>query len=152
MSIQFIKGGVSMNTLGDRIKQLRNSKDLTQEGLSQMLGMTKQAISGWERNVASPDYKQLCHIADLFNVSVDYLLTRTDFPSPFYLSSNGELSIFPMDTGLAGTSSFDLKGLLLTPNAKLHLGGNPLSMKDRQMVAELVSTIFGRFQEVQQKS
>lgn len=58
----------------ENIKSFRKQKNLTQEGLADLLGVTFQAVSKWERGESFPDIMLLPVIADLFDVSVDDLL------------------------------------------------------------------------------
>ena len=60
--------------LGNKIKTLRKEHNLTQENLAEMLGVSYQAISRWENNITSPDISTLPILANIFNVTVDYLL------------------------------------------------------------------------------
>lgn len=63
---------------GDRLKQLRSKKDLTQEELAKIFNTGKASISHYESNRRMPDAITIEKFADFFNVSVDYLLGRTD--------------------------------------------------------------------------
>ena len=58
--------------LGQRIRELRIRKGITQEKLGQMVGMTAQGVSKWERG-ASPDAELLPKIADVLGVTIDAL-------------------------------------------------------------------------------
>ena len=60
--------------LGDKIKELRKSKGITQEQLADMLLVSSQAVSKWETGVANPDLAHIPDIAKLFDVSTDELL------------------------------------------------------------------------------
>lgn len=62
-------------TIADNIISLRKSQKLTQADLAQKLNYSDKAISKWERAESIPDVIILKQIADLFKVSVDYLLT-----------------------------------------------------------------------------
>lgn len=57
-----------------KIKELRNSKNVTQEMLANHLGVTPQAISRWETGNGYPDIETLTLLADFFSVSTDELL------------------------------------------------------------------------------
>ena len=64
-----------METLNERIKQLRKDKGWTQGQLAEQLGVTDKAVSKWEVGEANPDISLLVKMAQLFGVTVDYLLT-----------------------------------------------------------------------------
>lgn len=65
---------------GDRIAFMRESRGLTQEDLASRLGISRASLSHYETNRRQPDYETLRNIANLFDVSTDYLLGRTDDP------------------------------------------------------------------------
>ena len=67
-------------TFGDRLRELRLSKGLRQIDLCEILKVSKSAVGAYERNEREPVYKQLINLADYFNVSLDYLLGRSDEP------------------------------------------------------------------------
>lgn len=61
-----------------RIKELRLENGYTQKELAEKLKTTNSAICDWEKGRSQPDLQMLSEIADVFGVSVDYLLGRTD--------------------------------------------------------------------------
>ncbi len=64
---------------GDRLKELREEKDITQKDLSKIINVSDRVIGYYEANDRFPrDEDVLKTIADYFNVSVDYLVGRTD--------------------------------------------------------------------------
>lgn len=63
-----------------RLKELRKKHKLTQLRLAMDLNMTQNTISRYETEQHQADYKTLILFADYFNVSVDYLLGRTENP------------------------------------------------------------------------
>ena len=63
-----------------KLKQIRKSKGISQLKLSLDLNMTQNTISRYETGVREPGINELIKIADYFNVSVDYLLGRTENP------------------------------------------------------------------------
>lgn len=71
-----------MDTFKIRIRQLRDNKDLTQEELARVLGISRATLASWEVGRREPDFETASKIADFFGVSVDYLLGRTDDPRP----------------------------------------------------------------------
>lgn len=64
-----------------RLKQLRSDKHISQRDFSKIVGVTQQAIGKWEVGKSTPDYNTLCHLAQYFHVTTDYLLGRTDTPN-----------------------------------------------------------------------
>lgn len=58
------------------IKQIRETRKLSQRECAEALGITLRAWQTYEQNVSEPKQELLCKIADLFNVSLDYLLGR----------------------------------------------------------------------------
>lgn len=66
-------------SFGKRLKKLRLKKNLTQAELAKILKIGESTVSFYEANKREPDYEMLKRIADFFNVSVDYLLGRTDY-------------------------------------------------------------------------
>ena len=68
-----------MNELkvGTRIAELRSINSITQLELAEKLGVTDRAVSKWETGGGYPDITLLPQIADIFNVSLDYLLRGT---------------------------------------------------------------------------
>lgn len=63
------------------LKQLRTQNGFTQKEMAQKLKMTQQAYSRYERAQCQPDIDTLCKLADIFEVSVDYLLGRETPPN-----------------------------------------------------------------------
>ncbi|MBQ9334498.1 MAG: helix-turn-helix transcriptional regulator [Lachnospiraceae bacterium] len=63
-----------------RLKQLRKSRHISQIHLAMELGMTQNSISRFETGTRRPDYDTLICFADYFDVSIDYLVGRTDIP------------------------------------------------------------------------
>ena len=60
--------------IGEKIIKLRKSRNISQEKLSEMIGVTRQTLSNWESNITSPDLKQTKKISEIFNVSLDELI------------------------------------------------------------------------------
>lgn len=63
---------------GERLKLLRNERNLTQEDIAEILNVGRPTIAGYETKGKEPNYDTLKKLADFFNVSIDYLLGRTD--------------------------------------------------------------------------
>ena len=63
-----------------RLKELRQQKHISQLKLAMDLGLNQNSISRYETGEREADYKTLIAFADYFDVSLDYLLERTDEP------------------------------------------------------------------------
>ncbi|KEQ22849.1 helix-turn-helix domain-containing protein [Paenibacillus tyrfis] len=68
--------------ISSRLTAFRNKLNKTQQDMADYLGITRPAYTAYESGSRNPDYKTLEKIADLFDTSIDYLLGRTDDPSP----------------------------------------------------------------------
>lgn len=61
-----------------RLKELRKAKGISQLKLAMDLSMNQNTISRYETGEREADYKTLIKLADYFDVSIDYLLERTN--------------------------------------------------------------------------
>ncbi|MBE7049428.1 MAG: helix-turn-helix transcriptional regulator [Ruminococcaceae bacterium] len=61
-----------------RIAELRKEKGLNQVGLALKLNVSQKMISAYESGIHQPSVETLSKLADIFNVSVDYIIGRTD--------------------------------------------------------------------------
>lgn len=66
-----------------RLKELRKQHNISQLKLAMDLQLNQNAVSRYETGVREADYSTLIKIADYFDVSIDYLLERTDNPSRY---------------------------------------------------------------------
>lgn len=67
-----------MTIFNERLKQLRKERNLTQYDLVELLGFSRGQIGNYEQGTREPNLNTLLKISDFFNVSVDYLLGKTD--------------------------------------------------------------------------
>ena len=63
-----------MMTISENIRKLRRERDITQEHLADLLGISAQAVSGWECGRTAPDISQIAPLASIFEVSADVIL------------------------------------------------------------------------------
>ncbi len=66
-----------------RLRELRKQKGISQLKLAMDLSMNQNTISRYETGEREADYKTLIKIADYFNVSIDYLLERSNNPNRY---------------------------------------------------------------------
>ncbi len=62
---------------GDRLRELRKNKNLSQEQLGSILNVSANAVYSWENNRTQPSIEAIKQIAEYFNVTTDYLLNFT---------------------------------------------------------------------------
>lgn len=66
-----------------RLKELRTSKGLSQQAVAEHFIVTQQSIYKYEHGLSEPDILMLIDMADFFDVSVDYLVGRSDIPAHY---------------------------------------------------------------------
>lgn len=66
----------------NRIRELRENSGMKQIDLAVFINVSQGTLSNWERGVHDPDNETITRLADYFNVTTDYILGRTDDPSP----------------------------------------------------------------------
>ena len=64
-----------------RLKKLRTSRNLTLQQLGESIGSTKATIGNLENSNKQPSLQMVVALADYFNVSIDYLVGRSDNPA-----------------------------------------------------------------------
>lgn len=62
----------------ERLKELRKKADFTQVEVAEKLGISQPAYASWERGVKKPTQENLVKIAQVLNVSVDYLVGNSE--------------------------------------------------------------------------
>lgn len=103
--------------LGEKLKKLRNEKELTQKEIANILGVPRGTYAHYEVNKRTPDYNLLRETAEYFHVSLDYLLDRTDQRDGTLIENHKQ------------DIEIDIKALLdkLEYNKELKIDGNPAS-------------------------
>lgn len=81
-----------MNELNIKLKTLRKEHGYTQEQLADILNLTRSSIANYENGINEPCIRILVAIADLYNVSLDWLTgrTKTRYNSNLYIKDNIE--------------------------------------------------------------
>lgn len=73
-----------MNTMGSRLKTLRKKYNYTGEEVGNMLKVSKVAIYNWEKDIRSPSPDVIKKLANIYEVSTDYLITGKESTSTKY--------------------------------------------------------------------
>ena len=63
-------------TFGQKLQTLRQRAGMSQDVLAERMGVSRQAVSRWERDETMPDPDKIVVLADLFGVTTDYLLRQ----------------------------------------------------------------------------
>lgn len=70
-----------MSTLGQRLRKARENKGWSQTYVCKKLGISNSTLSGYERDYREPDADMITTLANLYDVSTDYLLGKTNNPT-----------------------------------------------------------------------
>ena len=73
-----------------RLKELREKAGYSQYTFADVFHVSQSAIASWEAGTREPKFATMIRLADFFNVSVDYLLGRTDEMNPSHKISNSD--------------------------------------------------------------
>ncbi|QTL96777.1 helix-turn-helix domain-containing protein [Iocasia frigidifontis] len=117
--------------LKDKIKKLRNEENISQRKLAKFLNLSPSTIAMYEIGERKPDIDTLQKIADYFNISVDYLLGRTNERAPA-----DKLILKDKNTNV------EIKELLNRFN--VHLDGEFLTEEDKESVITLLQMLRNR--------
>lgn len=106
--------------LGNNIRELRKQKRLTQAELAKVMSVSQQTVGAWETGRAIPGSDTLGDLADLFNVSTDYLLGRPE-------KADDDQVDLDLERALDNAHSFS---------------GKPLSEHDRKVAKDILRSLF----------
>lgn len=115
--------------IANRLVNLRKQNNLSQEALAEKLGISRQAVSKWERAEASPDTDNLIMLARIYDLSLDSLLqTEDEIPVIEENILNSEEDEIPdeyVHVGLGGVHVKDKDG------SEVHVGWNGIHVEDK---------------------
>lgn len=124
-------------TLGNRIKLLRNERSMTQPDLATALGVTVRTVAYYENDERQPKKSLVLKLCELFNVSIDYLLSDSQ---AFLIDAEDSYG----SRGKKKAESF------INETALLFAGGE-LSEEDQEKVFNAVTEIYWRSKEKNKK-
>ena len=106
--------------LGNNIRELRKQKRLTQAELAKVMSVSQQTVGAWETGRAIPGSDTLGDLADLFNVSTDYVLGRPE-------KADDDQVDLDLEQALDNAHSFS---------------GKPLSDHDRKVAKDVLRSLY----------
>ena len=113
--------------IANRFVNLRKANNLSQEALAEKLGISRQAVSKWERAEASPDTDNLILLAKIYNVSLDQLLFSEEYPTPIEKTTDSsEPQLSRENEDLQNFSGIHLK----SHDSELYIGQNGIYAND----------------------
>ena len=122
--------------ISERLKSLREDADLSQKELAKALGVSPSTIGMYESGKRTPDSDMLTRICDFFNITVDYLLGRSNVKKP--------LNIDPLFQG-AGGSKFS--EAVETIAAHLEEKDKEITPKKMKLLKSYIDTLFDDFDD-----
>lgn len=108
-------------TTGEKITDCRKKLGITQAELAKELGVTRQAVSRWESDLAFPETDKLTKMSKLFSVTCDWLLNYNTSES-----SDKEECANSGDAHISRGFYIDLKNFAVEYKSKTHIGNLPL--------------------------
>ncbi|WP_027826369.1 helix-turn-helix domain-containing protein [Ligilactobacillus saerimneri] len=107
--------------IGQRIRDLRKQKKMSQSELAKIIGVTQTTITAWETGKAEPASSAVANLADYFGVTTDYLLGR------------------PEEKKEKDSNSVDLADM----DALLTYQGKQIPDQDRELINDLLKRLQG---------
>lgn len=106
--------------MGGKIRDLRKQKKLSQTELGKLVHVSQQTVTAWENNKAEPTSSAVVQLAEVFNVSTDYLLGRPEKQNEVQTEQD-------LERALDNAHSFS---------------GKPLSDHDRKVAKDVLRSLF----------
>lgn len=131
-------------TFGEKIQKLRKEAGLSQEELSYQLGVSRQAVSKWERDSGYPETEKIIRMSKLFHVTLDYLLNEDTKQQP--ADGQDEAGFYVSAETAEGFLSFQKRKLQKTGIAiGLFIGGLAFTFWDSEagILLYMLSAIIG---------
>lgn len=114
----------------NKIKELRKQSSIKQIELCKKLNISQGTLSLWENSLFEPDQKSLFLLCEIFNVSIDYLLGRSDYPrEPVVQGSFEEMKLELKRLGIDGD---------LQAQSTLLKKISSLSKEQKQLIVQMI--------------
>lgn len=126
-------------SFGNKIKELRKQAGLSQQELAQKLGVTQKSICNYENDTRFPKGQNVIKgLADIFGVTVDYLLENTDNKDVNFSNEDDFISSAKQEFGYKGKKEAEN---LLEKTATMLAGGD-LSEEDKDAFFQSITEIY----------
>lgn len=93
---------------GDRLKQQRKIKKLTQDDVAEKLNVSRQTISSWENEKSYPDIKSLISLSDMYDISLDTMLKEDSGMKEFIEKNDLSKKLLGLRCSIASFTMFAL--------------------------------------------
>ena len=139
-------------TVGERIAKCRKNKNLSQEYVADKLGISRQSVSKWEKNITYPDTNNLIALAELLDTTVEYIACGKEQdvqPAPAKTNTSTQLynitglSLFALGviSLVLGLAVEDLRLLFLLGGLLISFGVLFVSLQKSGMFISLILTL-----------
>lgn len=121
---------INIECIMNKIKELRKQSSIKQIELCKKLNISQGTLSLWENSLFEPDQKSLFLLCEIFNVSIDYLLGRSDYPrEPVVQGSFEEMKLELKRLGIDGD---------LQAQSTLLKKISSLSKEQKQLIVQMI--------------
>jgi transcriptional regulator with XRE-family HTH domain len=134
-----------VSTIGDRIRELREQHNLTQEALAARAGISKGFLSDLENDKRNASAEYALRLAQALGASIDYLLRGEEAPAPVRgpVVIPRELAEFAEQEGLSYSTTIDLLAAHNSVVARRSKSGTPtLTVEEWRRLYEAIRDIF----------
>lgn len=128
-------------SLGNRIKERRIQKGLTQGDVGKLLGMGRSNVGHIENGRTNPTADVLDKIADILDTTADYLLGRTDDPGTVILNNKQEQTEYVYPDWATSKDKRDLRAYIAEPKG-LYFDGIEFTEEERDKMLGVLEAIF----------
>lgn len=99
----------SMSIVSERLKKARERKGLKQVDVFERTGINNKTLSRYENGGSEPDTQTLTQLADLYEVTTDWLLGRTDNPLHYAYTKDAQLAVKEKGLDYTGVTEEDIE-------------------------------------------
>ena len=145
---------MSMNkTIGEKLFEHRKNANLSQEELAEKIGVSRQAVSKWERDESSPDTNNLIALAKLYNISLDELVLSDNQHEEREPSSNNTVDISSKGIQVKNSTgdkvNIGWKGIHVdTADANVHIDKSGVNVIQNGHILNVSKRLLSKFENI----